>query len=56
MFAAANLAGQGRATGPAGGNLSGDDADAVFALDGAALWGLKLTELGTGPRLAIASA
>ncbi len=47
IFAASGAAGQQQAASPQGSNLFSDDADALFAADGLALWGVKLTELGT---------
>ncbi|MGA2617025.1 MAG: choice-of-anchor Q domain-containing protein [Thermoguttaceae bacterium] len=52
VLAANTFAGQGQSTGPAGGSLSGDDTDALFAADDPAAWRVKLAELKTGLRVA----
>jgi hypothetical protein len=52
VLAANTFAGRGQSTGPAGGSLSGDDADSLFPADDPAAWRVKLTDLRTGPRMA----
>jgi hypothetical protein len=52
VFAAGAFADQGQGTGLDNGNLSSDDSDVLFLPDGPDSWGVKLTELRTGLRIA----
>ena len=52
VFAAGDFADEERGAGSDSGNRSSDDIDAWFVPDELASWGVKLTNLRTGPRSA----